>query len=122
MTLRINSRRHSEASSPRRPGLPGQPRSGDVSDDGLPARHSPRLRGIQYSRALWRRWLGGPRLAHHAKQRGLTHLFWEPMSVGREFGHTHAATEALQARIDAAGLPLPLIPMVDIDHGDVTSP
>ena len=33
-------------------GLPGQAvRSGDVSDDGLPARHSPRMRGIQYSRS-----------------------------------------------------------------------
>jgi D-erythrulose 1-phosphate 3-epimerase len=64
---------------------------------------------------------GWGQVAAHAKKRGLTHLFWEPMSVGREFGHTHAATEALQARIDAAELPLPLKPMVDIDHGDVTS-
>ena len=33
-------------------GLPGQAvRSGDVSDDGLSARHSPRMRGIQYFRS-----------------------------------------------------------------------
>jgi sugar phosphate isomerase/epimerase len=61
-------------------------------------------------------------VAAHAKSRGLTWLFWEPMSVGRELGHTLKDTQALQDWIDAAGLPLPLKPMVDIDHGDVTSP
>ena len=61
-------------------------------------------------------------VAEHAKARGLTWLFWEPMSVGRELGHTLKATQSLQDWIDAAGLPIPLRPMVDIDHGDVTSP
>ena len=61
-------------------------------------------------------------VAEHAKARGLTWLFWEPMSVGRELGHTLKDTQDLQNWIDAAGLPLPLKPMVDIDHGDVTSP
>ena len=61
-------------------------------------------------------------VAEHAQARGLTWLFWEPMSVGRELGHTQASTRALQADIDAAALPIPLLPMVDIDHGDVSSP
>lgn len=61
-------------------------------------------------------------VADHAKSRGLTWLFWEPMSVGRELGHTLKDTQALQDWIDAAKLPIPLKPMVDIDHGDVTSP
>ena len=61
-------------------------------------------------------------VAEHAKARGLTWLFWEPMSVGRELGHTLKDTQALQDWIDAAKLPIPLKPMVDIDHGDVTSP
>ncbi len=61
-------------------------------------------------------------VAVHAQKRGLTWLFWEPMSVGREFGHTIVATKELQRQIDAAQLPIPLKPMVDIDHGDVTSP
>lgn len=61
-------------------------------------------------------------LAEHAARRGLAHLFWEPMSVGRELGHTQTATRRLQTVIDAAGLAVPLLPMVDIDHGDVTSP
>jgi D-erythrulose 1-phosphate 3-epimerase len=61
-------------------------------------------------------------VAEHAARRGLSYLFWEPMSVAREFGHTLAATQTLQNQIDAAQLPVPLKPMVDIDHGDVTSP
>lgn len=61
-------------------------------------------------------------VAEHAVRRGLASLFWEPMSVGRELGHTQAETRRLQREIEGAGLPLPLVPMVDIDHGDVTSP
>ena len=61
-------------------------------------------------------------VAEHARSRGLTWLFWEPMSVGRELGHTLDDTQRLQDWIDAADLPIPLRPMVDIDHGDVTSP
>ena len=61
-------------------------------------------------------------VAEHAAARGLAFVFWEPMSVGRELGHTQASTRELQARIDAAALPVPLLPMVDIDHGDVSSP
>lgn len=61
-------------------------------------------------------------VAEHARARGLAWLFWEPMSVGRELGHTLKDTQALQDWIDAADLPIPLRPMVDIDHGDVTSP
>jgi sugar phosphate isomerase/epimerase len=60
-------------------------------------------------------------VAEHARAAGLKYLFWEPMSVGREFGHTIESCRALQSEIDAAGLPLPLEMMVDIDHGDVTS-
>jgi D-erythrulose 1-phosphate 3-epimerase len=60
-------------------------------------------------------------VAEHAKSRGLKYLFWEPMSVARELGHTLKATQDLQDWINAGELPLPLVPMVDIDHGDVTS-
>jgi sugar phosphate isomerase/epimerase len=61
------------------------------------------------------------RLADHAAKRGLASLFWEPMSVAREVGHTIADTLALQDVLDAAGLAVPLFPMIDIDHGDVSS-
>jgi D-erythrulose 1-phosphate 3-epimerase len=61
-------------------------------------------------------------VAEHAARRGLKYLFWEPMSVSRELGHTLKATHDLQDWINAAQLPISLVPMVDIDHGDVTSP
>jgi len=61
-------------------------------------------------------------VAEHAKSAGLTSVFWEPMSVGREFGHTIRETMALQARLAAADMAIPMWMMADIDHGDVTSP
>ena len=60
-------------------------------------------------------------VAAHAKTAGLTSVFWEPMSIAREFGETISAALALQKRIAAAGLQLPMWMMADIDHGDVTS-
>lgn len=60
-------------------------------------------------------------VAEHAKGAGLSYVFWEPMSIGREFGETIAASIALQDRITAAGMAIPMWMMADIDHGDVTS-
>ena len=61
-------------------------------------------------------------VAEHAKKAGLSYVFWEPMSIGREFGETIESSLALQHRINAAGLAVPMWMMADIDHGDVTSP
>ena len=61
-------------------------------------------------------------VAEHAKRAGLTSVFWEPMSIGREFGETIAASMALQKRLADAHLAIPMWMMADIDHGDVTSP
>jgi len=60
-------------------------------------------------------------VAEHARAAGLDHVFWEPMSVGREFGETIDSAIALQDRITAANMALPMWMMADIDHGDVTS-
>ncbi len=60
-------------------------------------------------------------VAEHAKAAGLRYLFWEPMSIGREFGETIPAAIALQTRLNNAGLAIPMWMMADIDHGDVTS-
>ena len=60
-------------------------------------------------------------VAEHASSIGLEYLFWEPMSVGREIGHTIESAARLQEALDAANLATPLKPMIDIDHGDVTS-
>lgn len=60
-------------------------------------------------------------VADHAKAAGLTYVFWEPMSVGREFGETIAECLKLQDRLTAADMAVPMWMMADIDHGDVTS-
>lgn len=60
-------------------------------------------------------------VADHAKAAGLHYIFWEPMSVGREFGETIASTMALQSRLTATKMAVPMWMMADIDHGDVTS-
>ncbi|WP_305967748.1 MULTISPECIES: sugar phosphate isomerase/epimerase [unclassified Mameliella] len=61
-------------------------------------------------------------VAEHAKAAGLDYVFWEPMSVGREFGETIAECIKLQDRLSAANMAVPMWMMADIDHGDVTSP
>ena len=60
-------------------------------------------------------------VAEHAKDAGLSYVFWEPMSIGREFGETIESCLALQDRLTAAGMAVPMWMMADIDHGDVTS-
>ncbi|MEE2862198.1 MAG: TIM barrel protein [Pseudomonadota bacterium] len=60
-------------------------------------------------------------VAEHAKAAGLDYVFWEPMSIGREFGETIAEAMALQDRLSAADMAIPMWMMADIDHGDVTS-
>ena len=61
-------------------------------------------------------------VAEHAKAAGLSFVFWEPMSIGREFGETIKASLALQDRLTQANMAIPMWMMADIDHGDVTSP
>ncbi|MGJ8530657.1 MAG: aminotransferase [Alphaproteobacteria bacterium] len=60
-------------------------------------------------------------LAEHAKRAGLSFLFWEPMSVGREFGETISAALALQDHLTRTDTAIPIWMLADIDHGDVTS-
>lgn len=61
-------------------------------------------------------------VAEHGRAAGLDHVFWEPMSIGREFGPTIAETMALQERLTNAQMAIPMWMMADIDHGDPTSP
>lgn len=60
-------------------------------------------------------------VAEHGKASGLSYVFWEPMSVGREFGETIGQCLKLQDRLTAADMAVPMWMMADIDHGDVTS-
>ena len=60
-------------------------------------------------------------VAEHARGAGLSYIFWEPMSIGREFGETIKACLSLQDRLTTAPFAIPMWMMADIDHGDVTS-
>lgn len=60
-------------------------------------------------------------VAEHGARAGLDFVFWEPMSVGREFGETIDACLKLQDRLTAREMTIPMWMMADIDHGDVTS-
>ncbi|ASW08278.1 sugar phosphate isomerase/epimerase family protein [Rhizobium sp. 11515TR] len=60
-------------------------------------------------------------VAEHARAAGLSYIFWEPMSIGREFGETIDACLFLQDRLTKAPFAIPMWMMADIDHGDVTS-
>ena len=60
-------------------------------------------------------------VAEHALAAGLSYIFWEPMSIGREFGETIDACLSLQDRLTKAPFAIPMWMMADIDHGDVTS-
>lgn len=60
-------------------------------------------------------------VAEHGKKAGLEYLFWEPMSIGREFGETIETARDLQSRIQNRQMDIPMWMMADIDHGDVTS-
>ncbi|MEO9825636.1 MAG: TIM barrel protein [Paracoccaceae bacterium] len=60
-------------------------------------------------------------VAEHGARAGLEFVFWEPMSIGREFGETIQASLSLQDRLSAHNMAIPMWMMADIDHGDVTS-
>lgn len=60
-------------------------------------------------------------VAEHGARAGLDFVFWEPMSIGREFGETIKEALALQDRLTAQNMAIPMWMMADIDHGDVSS-
>ncbi|MFK7855005.1 MAG: sugar phosphate isomerase/epimerase family protein [Granulosicoccus sp.] len=60
-------------------------------------------------------------VAEHGKRAGLQYVFWEPMSVAREFGETIDSCLDLQKRLTAADFDIPMWMMADIDHGDLSS-
>lgn len=56
----------------------------------------------------------------YARDRGLSFISWEPMSIGREYGETIA--EARRLRDDVCrDAPIPFKLCVDLDHGDLAS-
>jgi D-erythrulose 1-phosphate 3-epimerase len=63
---------------------------------------------------------GWHEIADYAKERGLSYLTWEPMSVSREQGETIVEARRLQNDVNRRS-PLPIKLCLDVDHGDVTS-
>ncbi len=59
-------------------------------------------------------------IAAYAKDKGLSGLTWEPMSISREQGETLAECHRLQRDVNV-GAPLPFGICLDVDHGDVSS-
>lgn len=59
-------------------------------------------------------------IADYAKEKGLSFITWEPMSISREQGETLEHARLLQTRVNQ-GAPLPFKVCLDVDHGDVTS-
>ncbi len=80
------------------------------SENDVPER---RERAIGAALDCWERiWEG-------AEKAGLDFVYWEQMSIAREFGHTIADAEGVQARIAERGIPMKIL--LDVDHGDVSS-
>lgn len=84
-----------------------------VTDNADPARRRERLEeGLQ----AW------ARLAEQGAGLGFRHLLFEPMSISRELAHTHAETRAILDAFEALDMPIPMRLVLDVDHGDVSSP
>lgn len=64
---------------------------------------------------------GWHQVAAHARERGITQITWEPMSISREQGETLAEARRLQEDVNV-GAPLPFRLCLDVDHGDLSSP
>ena len=59
-------------------------------------------------------------IAKYAKSRGIEEIYWEPMSISREFGETiHEAIELNQEL--NLNSPIPFSMCLDVDHGDLES-
>jgi len=60
------------------------------------------------------------KLAGYVKDAGLAYLTWEPMSIRREYGETVREVEKIQGML--TDFPVPMLLLLDVDHGDVDSP
>lgn len=65
-----------------------------------------------------RRWA---EVAAYGAERGLRYVYFEPMSIPREFAGTIAETKELLALANEA-IALPMRLCLDVDHGDLASP
>ena len=59
-------------------------------------------------------------IAIYAKNRGIKEIFWEPMSISREFGETIDNAIALNKQLNSNSS-IPFSMCLDVDHGDLES-
>jgi sugar phosphate isomerase/epimerase len=84
-----------------------------VTDNADPARRRARVdEGL-------RTWA---RLAEYGAGLGFRYLLFEPMSIARELAHTHQETREILEAFEALDMPIPMRLVLDVDHGDVSSP
>lgn len=76
--------------------------------------HKIRKKRIQQNIKAWHE------IALYGKKKGIKHILWEPMSVGRELGETIENCEKLNEQVNKDS-PLPFKLCLDVDHGDVSS-
>jgi sugar phosphate isomerase/epimerase len=59
-------------------------------------------------------------IALYAKDKGIKNIFWEPMSISREFGETISKAILLNKELNSNSS-LPFSMCLDVDHGDLES-
>ena len=60
-------------------------------------------------------------IGSYAKEQGIEEIYWEPMSISREFGETIEEAIKLNDELNDDS-PLPFSMCLDVDHGDLESP
>jgi len=60
------------------------------------------------------------KIANYAKDKGIEEIYWEPMSISREFGETIDKAIRLNEELNENS-PLPFSICLDVDHGDLES-
>ncbi len=63
---------------------------------------------------------GWHEIADYAKNKGMKHMLWEPMSISREQGDTIDAARLLQDQV-SFNAPIPFKICLDVDHGNLAS-
>ncbi len=61
------------------------------------------------------------KIAEYAKNKGIEEIYWEPMSISREFGETIEEAIKLNNELNNNS-PIPFSMCLDVDHGDLESP
>ncbi len=78
--------------------------------------HNKKIREKRFSDNL----SGWEEIANYALKKGVEQILWEPMSIGREYGHTIRNTRLIDKKINSISA-VPFNLCLDVDHGDISS-